>query len=648
MFKKIFEPVKIGPLELKNRLVFPAIMANYGTEEGAITEVGKAYYLERARGGTGLIITGPFAIDPRGHVLPYQFTLYNKANHKGMKELARLIQNHGSKAAFQLHHAGSRAAPKISGTQPITSSPVPHPIHHERPRFVSCKPRALTFGEVREMVKRYAWAAKIGQDLGFDAVEVHCAHAHLIDQFLSPLLNHRQDDYGGGLEARIRFAQEVVAEVRQVVGPNYPIICKIDGSEYMKGGTTLKDAKVLARSLEEAGADAFQVSVGHSHRVVPTPPSNFPQGCFVPLAAGIKEVVSVPVIAVGRIHHPEMAEEILQRGKADLVAIGRSLLADPHLPQKVMEGRLEEVRPCIACIQGCITRILSYLPMLCSVNPEVGREGTFSIKKAKGRKRVLIAGGGPAGLEAARVAQSRGHRVTLFEKRDRLGGYLNVAALPPYKQEFKDLIEFYKYEMERSGVEVRLHTEVDAGLIKDMRPDIVVVATGSVPFIPQIKGIEKGHVVTAVEALTGGEGTGSHMVIIGGGRVGCETAEFLTLKGKSVTLIEEGDEVGRGVPPRIHMFLLPRLIKKGVKILKKTKVEEIEDSGVKVFQPGKVEKIEADTVVIAMGFIPRTALVDGLEAMIPELNGFFMIGDCAEPRTVQEAIRDGWRIGRII
>ena len=648
MFKKIFEPVRIGQLELKNRLVFPAITANYGTEEGAMTEVGKAFYVERAKGGAGLIITGSFAIDPRGHVLPYQFTLYNKANHKGMKDLARLIQSHGSKAAFQLHHAGSRAAPKVSGTQPVTSSPVPHPIHHERPGFVSCKPRALTLGEVREMVKRYAWAAKIGQDLGFDAVEVHCAHAHLIDQFLSPLLNHRQDGYGGDLEARTRFAQEVVAEVRQVVGPGYPIICKIDGSEYVEGGTTLEDAKVVARVLEEAGADAFQVSVGQSHRVAPTPPSNFPQGCFVPLAAGIKEVVSIPVIAVGRIHHLEMAEEILQRGKADLVAMGRSLLADPHLPQKAMEGRLEEVKPCIACIQGCITRILSALPMLCSVNPEVGREGTFSIKKAKSRKRVLIAGGGPAGLETARVAQSRGHQVTLFEKSDRLGGYLNVAALAPYKEEFKDLIEFYKHEMERLGVVVRLHTEVDAELIRDMGPDIVVVATGSVPFIPQIKGIEKDHVVTAVEALTGGKGTGSHIVILGGGRVGCETAEFLALKGKSVTLIEEGDEVGNGVPPRTRMFLLPRLIKEGVKILKKTKVEEIEDSGVKVFQPGKVEKIEADTIVIAMGFLPRTALVDTLEAMIPELKGFFMIGDCAEPRTVEEAVYDGWRIGRRI
>lgn len=648
MFKKIFEPIRIGSLDLKNRLVFPAITANYGTEEGDITGVAKAFYVERAKGGVGLIITGSYAIDPRGHVLPYQFTLYDKKNHKGMRELARLIQRHGSKVAFQLHHAGSRAAPKVSGTQPVTSSPIPHPIHHERPKFVSCKPRAFTLGEVHEMVERYAWAAKIGQELGFDAVEIHCAHAHLIDQFLSPLLNQRQDAYGGDLMARARFAREVVAEVRRAVGLDYPIICKIDGSEYVEGGITLEDAKVVAKLLEEAGADAFQVSVGQSNLVSPTPPSNFPQGCFVPLAAGIKEVVSIPVIAVGRIHHLEMAEEILQQGKADLVAIGRSLIADPDLPRKAMEGRLEEVKPCIACIQGCITRILSSLPMKCSVNPAVGREGTFSIKKARSRKRVLIAGGGPAGLEAARVAQSRGHEVTLFEKGDRLGGYLNVAALVAYKDEFKDLIEFYKREMKRLGVAVCLNAEVDVDLIKDMRPDIVVVATGSMPFIPRIKGIDKDHVVTAPEVLIGRENMGDKIVILGGGRVGCETAEFLAIKGKHVTLVEEGDEVGSGIPPRTRMFLLPRLIKEGVEIMKKASVEEIESSGVKVLRPGKVEKIEADSVVIALGFIPQTFLVEALEPIIPELKGVFIIGDCAEPRTVQEAVYDGWRIGRRI
>ncbi len=648
MFKKIFEPVRIGKLDLKNRLVFPAITANYGTEEGAITEVAKAFYVERAKGGVGLIITGSFAIDPRGHVLPYQFTLYDRKNYKGMKELAQLIQRHGSKVAFQLHHAGSRAAPKVSGTQPITSFPIAHPIHHERPKFVSCRPRALTLREIHEMIKRYAWAAKIGEDLGFDAVEIHCAHAHLIDQFLSPLLNQRRDEYGGDLIARARFAQEVIAEVRKAVGPDYPILCKMNASEYVEGGTTLEDARVIARLLEEAGADALQVSVGQSSQVSPTPSSVFPQGCFIPLAAGIKELVSIPVIAVARIHHLEMAEKILQQGKADLVAMGRSLIADPDLPRKAMEGRIKEVRPCIVCIQGCITRILSSLPMRCSVNPTVGREGTFLTKKAKSPKKVLIAGGGPAGLEAARVAKSRGHKVVLFEKNDSLGGWLNIASLIPHKEEFKDLIEFYKHEMKTLGVEVQLGSEVNVETIKKNVPDVVIVATGSIPFVPQIRGMDKKHVLSVPEVLMGRKEVGKRVVILGGGRIGCEAAEFLALRGKQVTLVEEGEEVGSDISPRTRMFMLPRLNQQGVEMMKKSMVLEMDSTGILISRPGKVEKIDTDSVIVALGFVPQSSLIEALEPIVPKLKGFFIIGDCAEPRTVLDAVYDGWRVGRMI
>lgn len=648
MFKKIFEPVRIGKLELKNRLVFPSVTPNFGTEEGAITDVAKVFYAERAKGGVGLIITGSYSIEPRSRVIPYIFTIYNEKNHRGMRELARLVKRHGSKVAFQLVHTGSRAAPKVSGTQPVTSSPIPHPIHHERPRFVSGKPRALTLREIREIVKRYAWAARVGQGLGFDAVEIHCGHAHLIEQFLSPLLNYRQDEYGGALVARARFAREVVAGVRDAVGPNYPILCRISASEYVEGGTTLEDAKVVARFLEEAGADALHVSVGVSNRVSPVPPSVFPQGCFIHLAAGIKEVVSIPVIAVGRIHHLEMAEDLLQQGKADLVAMGRSLIADPYLPRKAMEGRPGEVKPCIVCMQGCHTRTLNLLPITCSVNPEVGRTGPFLFKKAKSLRRVLIAGGGPAGLEAARVARSRGHEVSLFEKNDRLGGWLNVAALAPYKEEFKDLIEFYNREMKRLGVEIKLNFEVGIQTVKEISPDVLVISTGSVPFIPEMKGIHEGHVVTAPDVLIGRQSVGDKVVILGGGRVGCETAEFLALQGKQIVLLEEKDEVGSDIPPRTRMYLLPRLTQGGVKIMKRTRVEEIDKSGLKVSGLGKVERIEADSVIIALGFVPQTSLVEALEPIAPELKGLFIIGDCAEPRTVLEAIYDGWRIGKTI
>jgi 2,4-dienoyl-CoA reductase-like NADH-dependent reductase (Old Yellow Enzyme family)/thioredoxin reductase len=648
MFEKIFEPIKIGKLELKNRLVFPAITANYGSDEGSITEMAKAFYAERAKGGVGLIITGSYAVDPRGRVQPYQFTLYDEKNHQGMRELARLIQSHGSKAAFQLHHGGSRAAPALSGTQPITSYSTPHPSYYERPELISVRARPLTLKEIREMVERYGWAARVGQELGFDAVEIHCAHAHLTDQFLSPLLNHRRDAYGGNVMARARFIQEIVGEVRRTVGPHYPIICKINASEYVKEGMTIEDAKAVAKSLEEAGADALQVSVGVSKLVNPIPSPVFPQGCFVSLAAGIKETVSIPVIAVGRILHLEMADDILKQGKADLVAIGRSLIADPNLPQKGMEGRLEEVRPCIGCLQGCLTRVFSFLPMACTVNPLAGREGTVPIKKGKKLKKVLIAGGGPAGLEAARVTRSHGNEVFLFEKSDRLGGWLNAAAVVPYKEQFKDLIEFYKHEMNRLGVQVYLNCEVRINTVREMMPDVLVIGTGSVPFIPVMKGMDKIHVLTAPEVLVGKETIGDKVVILGGGRIGCETAEFLAVKGKQVTLLEERGEIGSDMPPRRRASLFPRLINKGVEIIKTARVEEMDRSGLTVTQLGKTEKIETDSVILALGFIPQTTLVEALEPVAPELKGFFIIGDCAEPRTVLEAIYDGWRIGHTI
>lgn len=648
MFEKIFEPVRIGRLELKNRLVFPVVSTHHGDEEGKMTDLGKAFYAARAKGGVGLVITGSYAIDPRGHVFPNQFTIYDERGHPAIRELVQIVQSHGAKVAFQLHHAGSRAAPRVTGTQPVTSSPIPHPIHYERPKFVSIKPRALTLEEIQALVERYAWAAEVGKELGFDAVDIHCAHAHLIDQFLSPLLNHRGDAYGGDLPSRARFGREVVTAVRRAVGPGYPILCKINASEYVSGGITLEDAKLVAKWLEEAGADALQVSVGQSNRISPTPPLNFPQGCFVHLAAGIKAAVSIPVIAVGRIKHLEMAEDILRQGKADLIAMGRSLLADPELPRKAMEGRPGEIKPCIGCIQGCITRILSGFHLTCTVNPAVGREGTFALEENARPKKVLIVGGGPAGLEAARVARLRRHQVLLYEKKNRLGGWLNVAALAPYKQEFRDLIGFYEAELKRLGVEVQLDFEAGVDTVKEIRPDVVVIGTGSLPFIPDVQGVEGGPVPTAPEVLAGSREAGDRVVVWGGGRVGCETAEFLALKGKRVILVEEGGEVGSDVPPRTRMYLLPRLIQEGVEMVKRARVEEIESSGVKISQRGEVKRIEADTVIIAQGFVPQTSLVDALEPVIPGLEGFFIIGDCAEPRTALEAIYDGWRIGRTI
>lgn len=648
MFKKLFTPIKIGNMELKNRLVFPVMTANYGTENGAITEVAKDFYAERAKGGVGLIIAGSFSIEPRARVLPYQFTIYDERNFSGIAELAEIVKHHGARIALQLHHAGSRASPKVSGTQPVTSSSMPHPIVHERPRFIFGIPRQLTVEEIKEVVKRYAEGAKRAKELGYDAVEIHCGHAHLIDQFISPLLNQRNDEYGGVLERRVRFAREVLERVRETVGEGYPIICKINASEYTEGGITLEDAKVVSQVLVKAGASAIHVSVGQSRFVAPTPPSVFSQGCFVPLAAGIKEVVDVPIIAVGRINNPLFAEKVLREGKADLVAMGRALLADPELPRKTMEGKLEDIRPCIGCIEGCITRILSFLNMTCTVNPAVGREKEFAIEQAKDRKKVLIIGGGPAGMEAALVGRMRGHQVVLCEKSDRLGGQLNLACLAPFKEEFKNLIHFYSHELKRWGVEIRLNEEVTLETIKSIKPDVVVLATGSKPYIPKIKGIEQGNVVTACEVFLGKREVGEKVVIVGGDRVGCEMAEFLAKRGKKVTILEEKEEIGKDIPPRTKMFLIPRFSKYGIGILTHVHLEKIQESKVTILMMGRRKDIDADSVVLALGSTGEVNLIKDLEPLIPQLDNFFIIGDCAEPRSALEAIYDGSRVGRML
>ncbi len=648
MFEKLFTPVKIGNMELKNRLVLPVMTANYGTEGGAVTNVAKEFYAERARGGIGLVIAGLFAIEPRARVLPYIFNIYDEKNFSGIAELAEIVKRHGAKIALQLHHAGSRAAPRVSGTQPVTSFAIPHPIAYERPGFVHGLPRQLTVREIKEVIDRYGEGAKRAKELGYDAVEIHCAHSHLIDQFLSPLLNKRNDEYGGVLGQRVRFVREIMERVRETVGENYPIICKINASEYTEGGTTLEDAKVLSQVLVKAGASAIHVSVGQSKFVSPTPPSVFPQGCFIHFAAGIKEVVDVPVIAVGRITTPLLAEKVLREGKADLVSMGRALLADPELPRKAMEERLEDIRPCIGCIQGCITRILSFLKMTCTVNPAVGREKEFVIDKVKNPKRIFIVGGGPAGMEAALVGRLRGHQVVVCEKGDRLGGQLNLACLAPYKEEFRNLIDFYTYQMGRLGVETRLNEEVTLDTIKAAKPDVVVLAAGSKPFIPEIKGIEQGNVVTAHEVFSGEKEVGKNVVVIGGGRVGCEMAGFLAKRGKKVTILEEKEEIGKDIPPRTRMFLMPRFLEKGIRMLSLAQVESVQESSVTILTMGGRENIHADTIVLAMGSMGEISLIRDMEPMIPQLDNFFVIGDCAEPRSLLEAIYDGARVGRML
>jgi NADPH-dependent 2,4-dienoyl-CoA reductase/sulfur reductase-like enzyme len=397
--------------------------------------------------------------------------------------------------------------------------------------------------------------------------------------------------------------------------------------------------------MERAGADIINVSCGVTQKIVTTLPMEFPRGYFVPLAQGVKSVVKIPVITVGRINDPRLADQIVKEGKADLVAMGRALLADPELPNKAKRGNFMDIKPCIACLQGCITTLLiKQMPITCLVNPALGKEKEFKIAPSGKRRKVLVVGGGPGGMEAARVATLRGHQVSLVEKTDKFGGQMNLAAIPPGKDELKGLINYYKHQIKELKIDAHLQSEADAETIKKMSPDVVIVATGARPFTPEIPGIEKKDVVGAWEILSGEAKSGENVIVLGGGQVGLEVANFLAEKNKKVTIVEMLNDFAAEMPIRRKMFLMDKFKTKGGKILTETKVVEVTDTGVVVDYPGGRKSLEADTVVVAAGSKSDRNLIQALEKLIPKFKKFFVIGDCLQPRKALEAIDDGYRV----
>jgi NADPH-dependent 2,4-dienoyl-CoA reductase/sulfur reductase-like enzyme len=428
------------------------------------------------------------------------------------------------------------------------------------------------------------------------------------------------------------------------VGSDYPILCRINGDDYIEGGLTLEEAKKIAQMLEAAGVDALHISGGIYDSPVPvtTGPMALPRGNMVHLAAGIKKVVNVPVIAVGRINDPELAETILQEGKADLVSMGRALLADPELPMKAAAGALDDMRKCTACDE-CIARLFFNESIACSVNAALGREEEYTIRKAKVSKRILVVGGGPAGLEAARVSATRGHSVVLYEKSDRLGGQLNLAVVPPHKEEMKSVVPYLESQIRKLGVKVVMGEEVTPLLVEKINPDVVFVAAGSVPTIPEIPGVKGKNVVTANDALAGRASVKEKVVVVGGGMIGAETAEFLAEKGKRVTILEMLGRIGIDMVPMVISLLYPRLKKLGVDTITNAKVEEIRDDGVVYEKNGEKQTAEADSVVLAVGSKPSVSLMNALKGKVSEL---YTIGNAKEPCNVLEAIHEGSRLAR--
>ena len=650
---KLFDSGKIGKLNLKNRIA----MASMGCggliqTDGKLSQRGIDYYIARSKGGAGLIITSSCQVSreleylPIRPLVPYLVIDSRKVCSSWLDELADGVHDYGAKVAIQLQaglgRALSRQDLKDRGTrEPIGPSAVP--CFYDP----SIMTREMTPEEIGGLIGAFAFAAEIVRDAGIDAIELNCHGGYLIDQFLTACWNKRTDQYGGSLDGRLRFLTEIIRGIKRVCGTDYPVIVKYGLVHYFEGGREIEEGLEIARRLEALGADALSVDAGSYETHYWLIPSEFqPPGCAVHLAERVKKAVKIPVMTVSKMGYPRLAEKVIEEGKADFVALGRALLADPEWPNKLKEGRLEDIRPCIGCLEGCRHRIQDGKSISCTVNPATGKEKELVIQPVEKKRSVLVLGGGPGGMEAARVAALRGHHVTLWERGDALGGNLIPASQPEFKQDYKILIDYLSTQVRKLGVDVQLGKE-DTGCeaVQRFKPDVVFVATGSTPILPEIPGVKGRNVVTANDLLLGKKETGEFVIIIGGGIIGCETALSLSQKGKRVTIIESLDDVARDMYSINRMHLLKLLADGGVKILTRTRVVEIRDEEIAIVgKDDRPSTLRVDTVVLAVGLKPNSEPYERLLGKVPEV---YSIGDCTKARKVINAIWEGFRLARL-
>jgi 2,4-dienoyl-CoA reductase-like NADH-dependent reductase (Old Yellow Enzyme family)/thioredoxin reductase len=541
---------------------------------------------------------------------------------------------------------GRQTTSSFFGAQPVAPSSIPCPVCRE-------KPKELSVEEIESIIGRFVQAARRAYEAGFDMLEIHGCHGYLIGEFFASRTNKRTDHYGGDARGRARFCTEIIRGIKNEVGASFPVLVRINGHDYISGGATLEDMQEIAFILAEAGADALNVSAGvHGSYRASIPPMFEQQGCFIALAEGIKKAVNIPVIAAGRIKDPYLAEEVLSAHKADLIALGRALLADPQFILKAISGKAEEIMKCTGCNQGCIDRINTSMfrgvtkEISCLVNPRLGREADIEINMALQPKNILIIGGGPAGLEAARIAAERGHRGTLWEKEDRLGGQLLLAGAAPGRSEFLDYILFLEKLVRNAGVDVVLSKKDNFESIVERGPDVVIIATGSLPWIPPLVDDHSARVTTAWDILRGSTSTGEKVVILGGGAVGLETAHFLAAQNRKVTIIEAGNILGGDMGVIASFYLRNMLKEVHVKMLTRTEVKGVRDNEVLIYKEGKEMILnEMDTIVVALGTRSDNSLAGEIRGKVREL---YLIGDASSPRKALDATAEGFEIGRRI
>lgn len=708
-FGRLLEPIEIGRLKIKNRMVKAAyatfVIDNKGGQVAGVSESMKSHIEAIAKGGVGLCITESCAVDyPLG--LSGRLRLHITQDHfiPELSELAKIAHAYDCPIFLQLHHAGPSFSPrerygaaltewdlKIGGDvtsganfQPVAASSL---SENEKPVPLQLLSRGLSIPEIKDLVEKFARGAERGQKAGFDGIELHFAHGYLINSFLSRVWNKREDEYGWrDLESRARFGVEILRAIKERCGETFPVGVRINGKEWgAQNATTAEESQGFAKILQKTGADYIHVT-GYGYglgsdvfwmfpdqALYPETPKHLTElskmikkpGAVVPYAEGIKKVVSIPVIVVDGLT-PELGEWILEKGKADMIAFARRLIADPELPNKVAAGRLEDIAPCTSCME-CFSSSFVGLPMKCRINACLGKEREYRIQPAEKKKKVVVVGGGPAGLEAARVAALRGHKVTLYEREHKLGGLVPLAAMIK-GVEIEDLPAIVRYletQIKKTGVEIILGKEANLELIQKIKPDVVFLATGGKNINPEIRGIKSNIVISSLDLHRRAKSLlrflspgflnwltrfwipiGKKIIVIGGLIQGCQIAEFLVKRGKEVTIVEESDEVGNGIPEAKRIRLLSWLAKKGVKLLAEVKLEGITDRGLNIIsKKGEKLMIQADNIIVALPFRANTEIFESLQGKVPEI---YLVGDCKSPGLIVDAIADGSQVARII